>query len=879
MPRNLSPFFSAGMKRPDPRPARALIEELEPRLLYSADFAPALADALAPQVEQRIIGIDGNFTNTTDSLQQAQHIQLEVVFLDLSVQRYQQILADIHEQNTSGRSIEVVLLDAERDGVEQIGDFLRQHQNIDAIHVISHGSDGEIQLGTTTLNLDSLLKNATLIKAWGNSLNADADILLYGCDVAQSADGRALVDALSRLTGADVAASDDLTGNAVLGGDWALEYRLGAIEARVAISAQAQAGFEGVLLSPVGTETLANTTTSNIQDNSVNNVSATALFGGPRSVASDASGNFVMVWDSFLQDGSGWGIYAQRFDATGAKAGAEFQVNSTTANNQVYSSVAMATNGNFLVTWTSTPDAGGDTGVYAQLYNAAGTAIGGQLLVNTTTTGRQQWSSAAFDDSGNSLVTWASAAQDGSGYGIYAQRFNATGSMLGGEFQVNTTTASDQLYPSVAMAANGNFVETWTSAAQDGSGTGIYAQRFDAAGTKLGAEFRVNATTANDQLYSRVATDASGNFVIVWQSASQDGGSTGVYAQRYDAAGTALGANSKVNTTTANDQSFPNIAMAPTGEFVVAWASSGQDGNGWGIYAQNYDASGSAVGSEYLVNTTTAGDQLYPSLAMPSARSVIVAWSGNGTGDKDGMYFQRYMNAAPVLNSTKSPTLTSQNEDAGAPVGAGGTLVSSLVDFAAPAGQIDNVTDPDSGALLGIAVTAADATNGSWWYSINSGTNWSGLGTVSDASARLLTADANTRLYFQPNADWNGTITHAITFRAWDQTSGSNGALGDTTVNGGNAAFSTATGTASLVINAVNDAPVVTTTGTALAYTENQAATAIDGALTVSDVDSANLTGATVTISANYANGEDVLAFTNQNGITGSCSGTTTVAS
>jgi Cadherin-like domain/Cadherin-like/Concanavalin A-like lectin/glucanases superfamily/Bacterial Ig domain len=132
-------------------------------------------------------------------------------------------------------------------------------------------------------------------------------------------------------------------------------------------------------------------------------------------------------------------------------------------------------------------------------------------------------------------------------------------------------------------------------------------------------------------------------------------------------------------------------------------------------------------------------------------------------------------NTAPVLNITKSPALDAINEDAGLPLGAVGTLVSKLVDFASPTGQIDNVTDPDSGTLLGIAVTAVDTTNGSWWYSTNGGTNWTALNGVSDSSARLLAADANTRLYFQPNANFNGTLANSITFRAWDQTSGTNG--------------------------------------------------------------------------------------------------------
>ncbi|MEQ1829122.1 MAG: DUF4347 domain-containing protein, partial [Pirellula sp.] len=161
-------------------------------------------------------------------------------------------------------------------------------------------------------------------------------------------------------------------------------------------------------------------------------------------------------------------------------------------------------------------------------------------------------------------------------------------------------------------------------------------------------------------------------------------------------------------------------------------------------------------------------------------------------------------NAAPILDSSKSPVLTAQNEDSGAPSGTVGTLVSSLVDFLSPSGQVDNVTDSDSGALLGIAITAVDTTNGSWWYSTNGGTNWSSLGSVSESNARLLAADADNRLYFQPNANYNGTVAAAITFRAWDrsgsETDGSQSAIATTTHNVldsfGTASFSNNNGTA-----------------------------------------------------------------------------------
>jgi hypothetical protein len=120
----------------------------------------------------------------------------------------------------------------------------------------------------------------------------------------------------------------------------------------------------------------------------------------------------------------------------------------------------------------------------------------------------------------------------------------------------------------------------------------------------------------------------------------------------------------------------------------------------------------------------------------------------------------------------------------------------------------------DAGAVEGIAVMAVDNSHGTWQYTTDNGSTWTAFGTPSESSARLLAADANTKVRFVPNADWNGTVNPGITFRAWDQTSGSNGGTADSSTNGGTTAFSTATATAEIVVNALNDAPVLDNTGT-----------------------------------------------------------------
>ena len=257
----------------------------------------------------------------------------------------------------------------------------------------------------------------------------------------------------------------------------------------------------------------------------------------PQAVASDANGNYVVVWSS-NQNGNGWDIYARRFNASGNAQGDEFLVNSEQATgDQMYATVAMNADGSFVVTWTDLNGVGGSADIYARLYNADGSAKGGEFLVNTTTTG-------------------------------------------------------DQMYSSVAMGSDGSFVVTWSSQGQDGDGWGVYGQRFDASGDKVGPqEFQVNTTTSGDQMFARVATDGSGNFTVVWQGPGEDG-SLDIYGQQFDASG-AVGSEFQVNTTTAGDQHNANIGMNASGSFVVSWTSDGQDGNGQGIFAKQYNADGS----------------------------------------------------------------------------------------------------------------------------------------------------------------------------------------------------------------------------------------------------------------------------------------------
>src|SRR6266540_2050668 len=148
----------------------------------------------------------------------------------------------------------------------------------------------------------------------------------------------------------------------------------------------------------------------------------------------------------------------------------------------------------------------------------------------------------------------------------------AQGNPVGPEFRVNTYTTSAQFVPFVSADPSGNFVVAWTSANQDGDQNGVFAQRYAASGAALGTEFRVNTFTAGYQAEPAVAADASGNFVVVWASQIQDGSGFGIFGQRYGSSGAPVGPEFRVNTFTTNDQGrYLSVASDPSGNFVVAW--------------------------------------------------------------------------------------------------------------------------------------------------------------------------------------------------------------------------------------------------------------------------------------------------------------------
>lgn len=174
----------------------------------------------------------------------------ELIIVDAGVDSWETLIEDLRLEADGDTQWVVFHLDSNLDGVQQITELLEPMMDVDALHILSHGDEASLQLGSTALNQTSINGYAGQLASWGAALSPDADLLIYGCELAQSDSGRFLLDSMATLCDCDVAASTDLTGHSELGGDWDLEYQIGQIETDVAVSATAQLSWYNTLASP-----------------------------------------------------------------------------------------------------------------------------------------------------------------------------------------------------------------------------------------------------------------------------------------------------------------------------------------------------------------------------------------------------------------------------------------------------------------------------------------------------------------------------------------------------------------------------------------------------------------------------------------------------
>ncbi|HET8647025.1 MAG TPA: hypothetical protein VFO85_16130, partial [Vicinamibacteria bacterium] len=360
------------------------------------------------------------------------------------------------------------------------------------------------------------------------------------------------------------------------------------------------------------------------------------------AVAMGADGGFLVVW-TVPDDGSSLGLGGQAFAADGRPLGAEFQVNAFTSGIQLRPAVAASPRGGFVVAWQSEGQDGSGFAAVAALFDGQGRRRGAEFVLNSITTGQQFGPRIGVDAAGRFVAVWSEDGRDGSLSGIVGRRFDAAGSPLGAEFVVNTWTLHLQIGPVVAVAPDGRFVVSWDSYEQDGDDWGVFAQRYSPSAARLGFEFRVNSTVTGPQFGYGVAGDAAGGFVVTWVSPDgQDGDRAGVFAQRYTPSGVRSGSEFQVNVFSQGNQRRASAGSDAAGNFVVAWQADYQDGYWIGITGARFDREGLRREPEFVVNTYTTSFQTYAAAASDASGNVVVVWESVTPAAEIDVFAQRF---------------------------------------------------------------------------------------------------------------------------------------------------------------------------------------------------------------------------------------------
>jgi hypothetical protein len=247
---------------------------------------------------------------------------------------------------------------------------------------------------------------------------------------------------------------------------------------------------------------------------------------------------------------------------------------------------------------------------------------------------------------------------------------------VGERIHVSSADGSRRLTDAVAAAdAQGNFVVAWES--YDGSVWDIRARRYDASGRPRGPEFRVNTMTTGWRHFPVVASDRAGNFLVAWTGRGA-GDAQGIFARRFDPTGEPLGPEFRVNTYVQWSQVQPSVAADASGRFVVAWSGPG-DGDIDGIFARLFDGAGQPIGGDFLVNTYTTGGQAQPAVAADASGRFVVAWYSYGPdGDGSGIAGRRFAETGEPWGPEfliNTDTTGNQREPSAAMAADGGFLV------------------------------------------------------------------------------------------------------------------------------------------------------------------------------------------------------------
>jgi Ca2+-binding RTX toxin-like protein len=671
--------------------------------------------------------------------------QKKLVFIDAAVDNFSSLLKGL-EPNS-----EAIVLDSSQDGIMQISNFLANYQGaIDSIQILSHGNAGSLQLGSSHLNLENLDQYQAVLSNWfassSNSTGTRPDLLLFGCDVAAGEMGQEFVEKLSKITGADVAASTDLTGSVAKGGNWILEKVTGAIEATSAFTQTVKDAYEHIL----ATFTVTNSNDSGPGSLRQAIIDANAnpgldnIFFDPLVKLIQPNSPLENITDPVNIDGRpGQAGTLPGVEINGLNAGSNYNQNS---GLQLWGPRTAPP------AWL-TPYAGADGSTIRGLSITG--FWGNGLLLFQTDNNTIEYNHIGADVTGT-VARGNSRSNDASVYHALllrgAQNNNIRNNLVSGNYGSGIVLFGGNLGLNFGYTdRNGNFPGTGRNSTGNQIINNITG--LDITGTRAMSNERIGifvegvSNTVQNNLVAGNGTDSS---------------SSGTYARGLMLEASPSTSSNSIFSNTVGTNASRTIALPN----IVNGIPYMTTGNG-----DIEDAAGAGVN-----NNTFQGNSYY---------GFLYGVSG-GLPDNLGGNFQ-VTGITAINNPTLTPIAPQLTTIVSNQAINNGDLVSTLV-----GGSITSTPGQ------GIGITAVDNTNGTWQYSTDNGNSWSDLnaaintppfqpayggawpdgtanGGVPPAKTFMLAADAKNRIRFVPNLGFSGTVTNGVTYMAWNQAVGGNG--------------------------------------------------------------------------------------------------------
>ncbi|HSD99851.1 MAG TPA: DUF4347 domain-containing protein, partial [Burkholderiales bacterium] len=795
----------------------------------------------------------------------------ELLFIDPAVRDYQQLAG------MARPGVEVVILDPARDGIAQITETLAGRTDVGAIHIVSHGTPGRIFLATSDLTLETIESRAGELAAWSSSLSDGADILLYGCDVAAGESGRAFVDALAAVTGADVTASTNTTGNWAYGGDWNLEYAFGAIEASIVLTSEVQEQWFAVLA----------TTTFQEGVNGYSGTQDTQIWGRMANQGTNYGSDPTVAVDSAEQGGELQGMI--RFDNIFGVGASQIPVGAIIDSAQLILHGIDATTNTvslhrMIVDWvestatwnsmggglTSPADYNATVDSSVAAPGAVDVIFSGANLVATV----QAWSSGTANNYG-----WAILNSGNDGWIFDSSEGGTAG--FRPELIVNWHTNAAPTLDLDASGAGTGYATTFT----ENAGAVFIIDTTDATLGDVDSPNLSSLTVTIANLLDGAAESLSANTSGTSITASYNPGTGVLTLSGWDTVAnyqqvlrtiTYNNSSENPNTTArsinfvANDGSN-NSNLATATVTVVAVNDAPVSTNDTLTIAE--DTTTVLAVTDFGTYSDVESNPLAAVRISALATDGLLEYDTDGLGSWTAVTVNQVISTADI-NANRLRFVPDPNEN-GSPYATIGFEVSDGTDFSAatytltvdvtavndaPAGTDNTVvtnedttynftaadfgfTDVDSGdALSAVRIDTLPLAGTLTLF---------GSGPVAANDVILLADITAGNLRFTPAANANGLGYASFTFSVRDT---------------GGPAFDAAPNTMTIDVTAVNDAPAVTADAST-AYTQSAPAVVVDSSVPVTDVDDVNIESATITVS-NVDRVNDLLTATGTAAIT-----------